>query len=219
MRLAAAALFLALYTLPAAAQAPDVPAAAFGSSQDRGAAFLNGLDVRRAEHSEPIGDARTANVTADTFLAKGSSVAGYFTANKFGTGAGFGLVAEVEDVTGVGPLWGMEIDAFSIGEHYPDTWLRRGLGVVIGVNQGRKVPTAIGWGIQVLPFYRDRGYVSVNYGVSVDVPAKIAAISVMAGERVCLESSGRVCLRFNPTSNAVEIVDGERVLASWSVQQ
>lgn len=160
-------------------------------------------------------DARVVNVTADAFQGSGSSVAGYFTGNKFGKGAAFGLVAEVQDVLGVGPLWGLEVDAFSIGSTYPDTWLRRGLGVVVGVNQGRRVPTVIGWGIQVLPFYRDRENVRVNYGLDIAVPANIAAISVMAGERVCLESSGRVCVRFNPAANAVEIVNGERVL--WSV--
>lgn len=173
------------------------------------------------EYRKPIPDAedvRATNVTADTYMPSGSAVAGYFTANKYAAGAAFGMVAEVQDVLGVGPMWGMEIDAFIIGDHYPDTWLRRGLGVVIGVNQGRHVPTTIGWGVQVLPFYRDRGYVSVNYGISVDVPANIAAISVMAGEKVCLESSGRVCLRFNPTRNAVEIINGERVLWSVSAQ-
>lgn len=162
-------------------------------------------------------DARAVNVVADTFMAEGTAVAGYFTTNRYSTGPAFGLLAEVQDVTGRGELWAMEIDAFSRGpDGTPGSGLRRGLGVVLGVNQGKGEAT-IGYGIDVLCFFRDCGRVRVHYGLHIGVPADVAAIAVQAGERVALEESGRIAIRFNPKTNAVEIVNGEAVLASWRV--
>jgi hypothetical protein len=160
--------------------------------------------------------ARILDVKMDDYGPAGSeNVAGHFQANKYGKGATWGLLSEVEDPTGAGYLWGAEIDLLSRGDG--DAWLRRGLGIVLGVNQGVGTAT-IGYGIDILPFWRDRGRVDVMYGIHVGVPARVAAIAVQAGQRVALEESGRIAIRFNPNTNAVEIVNGERVLTSWGVQ-
>lgn len=170
---------------------------------------------------QPSKDARAFNVTAQQHMRDDTVSAIYGTTNKYNDGPAFGGVFEVEDTTGRGPLWGVEIDTMSIGPDHPENGgkgLRRGLGVVVGVNQGRQVPTVIGYGIALLPFYRDRDWVSVNFGLHIGVHSNVAAIAIPAGDRIALEESGMIAFRYNPATLNVELMNGQRVVGAWSVK-
>lgn len=158
---------------------------------------------------------RLVNVTLDNFLADGDNTAVYSTANKYGAGNTWAGVFETEDVSGKGAAIGVEIDLMSRGDQGVEPWGRYGLMVALGVNQGLQVPTRIGYGIAVLPFWRDREQVSVNYGVVVGLHCAIACLAVQGGERIALEPSGEVAVKFDPEKRVIGFWLGDDLL--WGV--
>lgn len=163
----------------------------------------------------PGTDSRLVNVTLDNATDSGDNTALYATANKWRKGATFAGVFETEDVTGQGTAVGLEVDLLSRGNQGVDPWLRVGQMIVLGVNQGLQIPTTIGYGLSILPYYRDRDYVRANFGVYVGIRCVYACLAVMGGEKIAFEESGQVAAKFDPQKRIVGFWIGEKLL--WGV--
>jgi hypothetical protein len=188
-----------------------------GDFANPGASQFRGLRI--AGDDRDGGDSRSLDVRIDnraTDPAGAGSVTAYFTHNRWSFGPGFALVAEIQDVLGVGPIWAEEIDVFSAGAGITDdTMQRRGLGIVIGRSvAGGLRDTTIGYGIDILPFYRDRDHVDVGYGLNVGVHCRIACIAVPVGEKISLSGDGVISLRYNSQTGRIEFLRGDVVKSS-----
>jgi hypothetical protein len=127
----------------------------------------------------------------------------YTKADRYGGAAAWGACIEAQDVSGRGALWGCEVDVMT----GPDRGERNrwGLGVVLG-RRGNTGPAAyVDRAIAVVPFGWAPGTVECGVGVSVEVPARNAAIAVLPGERIALDGErGEVTLRFDPATGFLQ---------------
>jgi hypothetical protein len=188
-----------------------------GDFANPGAAQFRGLRI--GGQDSDANDSRALDVRIDnrsTNAEAAGSTAAYITNNRWNAAPSFGLVAEVQDTRGVGPFWTAELDAFSSGAGVThDTMQRRALGIVVGRSPGGGLrDTTIGYGIDILPYYSDRGHVDVAYGINVGVHCEIACISVPVGEKITLSGDGVVSLRYNPATARIEFLYGDIVKGS-----
>lgn len=151
----------------------------------------------------------------------GDNVAIYGKTAKWGYGPGFGGVYEVQDYTGIGPVWGLEVDLMSNGSPVSG-YARTGIGIVLGRAEAKPWRDAgdirrvtHGEALYILPYWPDRGYVDTNYGVRVGINCRIACISVPAGNRIALNDEGTVYFKYDPQSKTVGLYDNGEPL--WQV--
>lgn len=57
--------------------------------------------------------------------------------------------------------------------------------------------------------------VTTRHGIDLDLHCSIACLAVRAGERIALERTGRIAIRFNPASSSIEFLNGERIV--WAL--
>lgn len=67
----------------------------------------------------------------ESYELNGEHVGAYIKANRYGNAPVWGGCFEVQDATGIGALWGLEVDALSVGAP-SGSEVRRGIGVVLG---------------------------------------------------------------------------------------
>ena len=130
----------------------------------------------------------------------GENVASYAQASKNGRGPTWAGVFELQGHNPEGGWWGLEIDAMANG---PSTmWTsgasRVGMGMVVGRAGGVGPTATVDFGVWLLPFYRDRGLVDVNYGFMSSVHCKVACFAMNAGEKIAFDAGGQITQHFDP---------------------
>ncbi len=130
----------------------------------------------------------------------GENVASYAQGNKYGRGPTWAGVFELQGHNPEGGWWGLEVDAMANG---PSTmWTtgasRVGMGVVVGRAGGEGPSATVDFGMWLLPFYRDREQVDVNYGFMSSVHCKVACFAMNAGEKIAFDAGGQITQHFDP---------------------
>jgi hypothetical protein len=155
-----------------------------------------------------------ANLTIlNNHSASGSNVALYAQANKFSSGPTWGSVIEAEDHTGAGPLWGLEIDAFTTG---PSRFDERGggdriaLGIVLGRAQDSGPKATIDYGMWILPASLKDSEADVNFGVMVSTHCRYACYAMRAGNKLAWEESAQIASKFDPETGTWGLYNGDK---------
>jgi hypothetical protein len=149
----------------------------------------------------------------NNYADAGSNVAFYAQANKYGRGPTWGGVMEAQDGNGTGPLWGLEIDAFSSGASTFDTTGggdRIGLGIVLGRAYGRGPKATIDYGIWVLPNALKDSEADVNFGVMVSAQCRYACFAMRAGNKLAWEESAQIASRYDPDTGRWGLYNGDK---------
>jgi hypothetical protein len=143
----------------------------------------------------------------------GSNVAAYAQANKFGNGPTWAGVLEAQDHTGSGPLWGLEIDAFTTGPSRFDQvggGDRIGLGVVVGRAQDQGPKATIDYGMWILPTGLKDSEADVNFGVMVSTNCRYACYAMRGGNKLAWEESAQITSKFDPETGTWGLYNGDR---------
>lgn len=146
--------------------------------------------------------------------AVGENVTVYSKQRKQGAGSSWAFVAEAACMHERGGCHGAEIDLMVSGPVQWGDW-RLGQSIVIW-SLGAPNPQAH-FGLLVAPEWTRRNEITSQYGVHVDLVCTIACMSVREDQKICLEATGKVCLRLNTHTRRVELLNGERVLTAWPV--
>lgn len=145
----------------------------------------------------------------------GENVATYAQARKFAQGTTWSGVFELQDHTGSGGFYGVEIDAFTQGDSpYPGSRQgdRIGLGIIMG-RSGNVGPTAtIDYGILLAPSRLDDTQANVNFGVMVWSQCRYACFAMRGGNKLAWEESAQIASKFDPATGRWGLFNGNRPL-------
>ena len=161
-------------------------------------------------------DARSLEWASLTILNNnsdfGANVAVYGQSNKTGTGPTWAGVLEIEDTNGTGPVWGLEIDAFTNGPSRFDErggGDRIGLGIVVGRARDRGPKATIDYGVWLIPNQLKDTEADVNYGVMVSTQCRYACFAMRAGNKLAWEESARIASKFDPETGFWGLYNGD----------
>jgi hypothetical protein len=145
----------------------------------------------------------------------GNNVATYAQANKLARGTSWAGVFEVQDSTGTGGFYGVEIDAFTQGPSaYPGSREgdRIGLGIILG-RAGNVGPKAtLDYGILLAPTGLDDTQADVNFGMMVWSQCRYACYAMRAGNKLAWEASAQIASKFDPATGRWGLFNGEKPL-------
>ena len=146
---------------------------------------------------------------------EGANVANYAQANKFAHGTSWAGVFEVQDSTGAGGFYGVEIDAFTQGPSAtPGSQQgdRIGLGIIMGRAGGTGPTATIDYGVLLAPAGFDDGEADVNFGVMVRSQCRYACYAMRAGNKMAWEESAQIASKFDPATGRWGLFNGNRPL-------
>jgi hypothetical protein len=145
----------------------------------------------------------------------GENVAVYAQANKFAHGTSWAGVFELQDSTGTGGFYGVEIDAFTQGpSDFPGSREgdRIGLGIIMG-RSGYSGPKAtIDYGILLAPVWFDNTQADVNFGVMVLSQCRYACYAMRAGNKLAWEESAQIASKYDPNTGRWGLFNGDKPL-------
>ena len=131
----------------------------------------------------------------------GENVANYAQANKLGVGPTWAGVFELQGQNPGGGWWGIEVDAMANGPSTlgsPGGAPRIGMGMVVGRAGGQGPASTVDYGYWLLPFFRDRGMVDVNYGFASGVHCRVACFAMNSGEKIAFDNDAQITQSFDP---------------------
>jgi hypothetical protein len=130
------------------------------------------------------------NITSvlDNFAAASENVSVYAKANKYGAGSTWAMVSQADCFFARGGCFAHEFDLTVFGETQPGD-LRIGiLSAIWGAGKAH-----YGMLLTSAPWREDD--VRVDHGVAVELLCDIACVSVRQGQKIALDSEGRVAIR------------------------
>jgi hypothetical protein len=143
----------------------------------------------------------------------GENVAIYGQANKTGSGTTWAGVMELQDLTGSGGFFGLEIDALTTGPSpIPGSQNgdRIGLGIILG-RAGHTGPKAtIDYGVFVAPIGLRESEADVNFGMMVFAQCRFACYAMRAGNKLAWEESAQIASKFDPETGRWGLFHGEK---------
>ena len=145
----------------------------------------------------------------------GENVAVYGQANKLAHGTSWAGVFELQDHTGTGGFYGVEIDAFTQGpsavpgSQHGD---RIAMGIVLG-RAGYTGPKAtIDYGVLIAPVGLDDSEADVNFGMMVWSQCRFACYAMRAGNKMAWEESAQIASKFDPQTGRWGLFNGDKPL-------
>jgi hypothetical protein len=145
----------------------------------------------------------------------GENVATYAQANKLARGTSWAGVFEIQDSTGTGGFYGIEIDAFTKGPSaFPGSQQgdRIGLGIVMGRAGSAGPKATIDYGILLAPVGLDDSQADVNFGMMVWSQCRYACYAMRAGNKMAWEESAQIASKFDPHTGRWGLFNGEKPL-------
>ncbi len=142
----------------------------------------------------------------------GANVGVYSQANKHGSGPTWGGVFELQDNTGTGAVWGLEVDAFTTGpSRFAETGGgdRIGIGVVVGRSLDAGPKATVDYGVWLLPNGLDDREADVNFGVMVSTQCRMACFAMRGGNKLAWEESARIASKFDPETGLWGLYNGD----------
>lgn len=146
---------------------------------------------------------------------QGANVASYSQALKTGRGTTWAGVLEVQDATGRGGFFGLEIDAYTSGPSPTPGSMdgdRIGLGIILGraFNTGPKA--TVDYGIFISPAGLDDREADVNFGMMVWAQCRFACFAMRAGNKIAYEESGAIASKFDAQTGRWGLYNGDKPL-------
>ena len=143
----------------------------------------------------------------------GENVATYGQANKRGAGTTWAGVMELQDFTGSGGFFGLEIDALTTGAS-PIPGSRNGdrigLGIILG-RAGHTGPKAtIDYGVFVAPLGLRDSEADLNFGMMVFAQCRYACYAMRAGNKLAWEESAQIASKFDPDTGRWGLFHGDK---------
>ena len=145
----------------------------------------------------------------------GANVATYSQAQKTGRGTTWAGVFELQDATGHGGFYGVEIDAYTSGPSPVPGSMdgdRIGLGIILGraFNTGPKA--TLDYGVLIAPVALKDEEADVNFGMMVYAQCRFACFAMRAGNKIAYEESGAIASKFDPETGRWGLWNGDRPL-------
>ncbi len=145
----------------------------------------------------------------------GENVATYAQANKFAQGTSWAGVFEIQDSTGNGGFYGIEIDAFTQGASV-SPGSRQGDRVAMGIILGRAGYTGpkatIDYGVFIAPVGLDDSEADVNFGMMVWSQCRYACYAMRAGNKMAWEESAQIASKYDPQTGRWGLFNGDKPL-------
>jgi hypothetical protein len=119
----------------------------------------------------------------------------------------------VQDLTGVGAVWGLQIDAFVHGpSRFDETGGgdRIGLGIVLGRGRDTGPKATVDYGVWVLPHGLRDDEADVNFGVMVSAQCRYACFAMRGGNKLAWEESAQIASKFDPATGTWGLYNGDR---------
>lgn len=134
-------------------------------------------------------------LSIENYSHVGDNAAFYAKADKYGNGPTFGGVIEVQDVSGIGPIWGLEVDVMTRPDRNQGN--RFGIGLVLGKQAQTGQQAYVDWGMLVVPWGFDRSAAQVGYGMAVLADCRYACFMMHSNQRFQWDSGGEIHTRFD----------------------
>ncbi len=170
-------------------------------------------------HVTTRNDTKTYEWASLTILSNrsdfGANVASYSQALKTGRGTTWGAINEIQDSTGRGGFFGLEVDAVTTGpspRSGPMGGDRIGVGIFVGraFNFGPKA--TVDYGIFIAPTGLRDQEADLNFGMMVWAQCQFACFAMRAGNKIAFEESGVIVNKFDPGTGRWGLHNGERPL-------
>jgi hypothetical protein len=145
----------------------------------------------------------------------GANVASYSQALKTGRGTTWAGVLEVQDGTGRGGFFGLEIDAYTSGPSPTPGSMdgdRIGLGIILGRAFKTGGKATVDYGIMIAPAGLDDNEADVNFGMMVWSQCRFACFAMRAGNKIAYEESGAIASKFDPATGRWGLYNGDKPL-------
>jgi hypothetical protein len=145
----------------------------------------------------------------------GANVASYSQALKTGRGTTWAGVLEVQDGTGRGGFFGLEIDAYTSGPSPTPGSMdgdRIGLGIILGRAFKTGGKATVDYGIMIAPAGLDDNEADVNFGMMVWSQCRFACFAMRAGNKIAYEESGAIASKFDPHTGRWGLYNGDKPL-------
>jgi hypothetical protein len=145
----------------------------------------------------------------------GANVASYSQALKTGRGTTWAGVLEVQDGTGRGGFFGLEIDAYTSGPSPAPGSMdgdRIGLGIILGRAFKTGGKATVDYGIMIAPAGLDDNEADVNFGMMVWSQCRFACFAMRAGNKIAYEESGAIASKFDPHTGRWGLYNGDKPL-------
>jgi hypothetical protein len=172
--------------------------------------------VHACHHAPDVADLRVANLTILNNPADGgANVASYSQALKTGRGTTWAGVLEVQDGTGRGGFFGLEIDAYTSGPSPAPGSMdgdRIGLGIILGRAFKTGPKATVDYGVFIAPAALDDNEADVNFGMMVWSHCRFACFAMRAGNKIAYEESGAIASKFDPHTGRWGLYNGDKPL-------
>ncbi len=157
-----------------------------------------------------------ANLTILNNLSdQGANVASYSQALKSGRGTTWAGVLEVQDATGRGGFFGLEIDAYTSGPSPTPGSMdgdRIGLGIILGRAFRTGPKATVDYGVFIAPAGLNDAEADVNFGMMVWAQCRFACFAMRAGNKIAFEESGAIASKFDPHTGRWGLYNGDKPL-------
>ena len=145
----------------------------------------------------------------------GANVASYSQALKTGRGTTWAAVHEVQDATGRGGFFGLEIDAYTTGPS-PSPGSMEGDRIALGIILGRAFNTGpkatVDYGVFIAPAGLKDSEADVNFGMMVWAQCRFACFAMRAGNKIAYEESAAIATKFDPHTGRWGLFNGDKPL-------
>jgi hypothetical protein len=118
----------------------------------------------------------------------GYNVSSYSQAHKTGLGQTWAGVMELQDATGRGGFYALEIDALTTG------------------------PSPVDYGVMIAPTGLKDEHSDVNFGMMVWAQCRYACYAMRAGNKIAYEESAAIASKFDPDTGRWGLYNGDRPL-------
>jgi hypothetical protein len=145
----------------------------------------------------------------------GANVASYSQANKTGRGPTWAGVMELEDATGRGGFFALELDAFTTGPSPVPGSMdgdRIGLGIILGRAFATGPKATVDYGVFIAPQHLKDSEADVNFGMMVWAQCRFACYAMRAGNKFAYEESGVIASKFDPATGRWGLYNGDKPL-------
>ncbi len=146
---------------------------------------------------------------------QGANVASYSQALKTGRGTTWGGVYELQDATGKGGFFGLEIDAFTTGPSPVPGSMdgdRIGLGIILGRAFHTGPKATVDYGVLIAPYALKDEEADVNFGMMVWSNCRFACFAMRAGNKLAYEESAQIASKFDPHTGRWGLFNGDKPL-------
>jgi hypothetical protein len=145
----------------------------------------------------------------------GANVSTYSQAHKTGLGTTWAGVMELQDATGRGGFYALEVDALTTGPSpVPGSQGgdRIGLGIIVGRAFETGPKATVDYGVMIAPMGLKDEDSDVNFGMMVWSQCRFACYAMRAGNKIAYEESATIASKYDPNTGRWGLYNGDQPL-------